>query len=68
MKVEIPALFLNIKKTALGKWLLGIVSESGTFSEMELYNPDTEIADATVILKQLQAYWKQQAKLFSDES
>ena len=34
----INCLVFKYKKNLLGKWLLGIVSESGTFSEMGEYN------------------------------
>ena len=50
------------KKNLLGKWLLGIVSESGTFSEMGEYNQKTEIDDAKRILEMLKNYWKEMAK------
>ena len=44
------------------KNLLGIVSESGTFSEMGEYNQKTEIDDAKRILEMLKNYWKEMAK------
>lgn len=59
---EIKCLIFKYKKTILSKWLLGIVSESGVFSEMLKYNENTEIADAKKLLKILKNYWKQQAK------
>lgn len=34
----IRCIIFKYKKNILGKWLLGIVSESGTFSEMKEYN------------------------------
>lgn len=49
------------KKTPGGKWLLGIVSDSGTFSEMREYNESTKIEDAKKILDFLKDYWKQKA-------
>ena len=48
-------------QTCESKWLLGIVSESGTFSEMQEYHKESELEDATRILEMLKAYWKQQA-------
>lgn len=58
----INCLVFKYKKNLLGKWLLGIVSESGTFSEMEEYNQKTEIDDAKRILEMLKNYWKEMAK------
>ncbi|MBQ6569342.1 MAG: hypothetical protein IJL87_03710 [Clostridia bacterium] len=49
------------KKSLFGKWMLGIVSDSGTFSEMREYNENTEIKDAEAILKMLKNYWKNMA-------
>ena len=42
--------------------MLGIVSESGTFSEMKEYHAKNEIDDATIILNMLKEYWKEQAR------
>ena len=58
----INCLIFKYKKNVLGKWLLGIVSESGTFSEMGEYNQKTEIDDAKRILEMLKNYWKEMAK------
>ena len=58
----IKCMIFKYKKSFLGKWLLGIVSESGTFSEMKEYNKDTEMEDAKKILKMLKKYWKEMAK------
>ena len=57
----IHCMIFRFQKTLLGKWLLGIVSESGTFSEMQEYHKESELEDATRILEMLKAYWKQQA-------
>ncbi len=57
----IRCMIFKYKKNILGKWLLGIVSESGTFSEMREYNPKTEIEDAKKILEMLKNYWKEMA-------
>ena len=56
----IHCMIFRFQKTLLGKWLLGIVSESGTFSEMQEYHKESELEDATRILEMLKAYWKQQ--------
>ena len=42
----IKCMIFKFKKSFFGKWLLGIVSESGTFSEMKEYNSSTETEDA----------------------
>jgi hypothetical protein len=55
-------MIFKYKKSFLGKWLLGIVSESGTFSQMQEYNKNTEIEDASKILEMLKNYWKEMAK------
>lgn len=58
----IKCMIFKYKKNMLSKWLLGIVSESGTFSEMKEYNKKTEIEDAKVILEMLKNYWMEMAK------
>ena len=58
----IKCMIFKYKKNILGKWLLGIVSESGTFSEMKEYNKKTEIEDAKMILEMLKNYWMEMAK------
>jgi len=58
----IKCMIFKYKKNILGKWLLGIVSESGTFSEMQEYNQQNEIKDAKRILEMLKNYWKEMAK------
>ena len=57
----IKCMIFKYKGSLFGKWLLGIVSESGTFSEMQEYNQNTEIEDAKRILEMLKNYWKQMA-------
>lgn len=47
----IKCMIFKYKKSILGKWLLGIVSESGTFSQMRKYNKNTEIEDAKKLLE-----------------
>lgn len=58
----IKCMIFKYKKNMLSKWLLGIVSESGTFSEMKEYNKKTEIEDAKMILEMLKNYWMEMAK------
>lgn len=58
----IDCMVFKYKVTPSGKWLLGIVSDSGTFSEMQEYHKSTEIADAKEIVNMLKNYWKQKAK------
>lgn len=50
------------KKTLLGKWYLGIVSDSGTFSEMKEYKKNTELTDAKHTLNLLKDIWKKSAR------
>lgn len=59
---SINCLIFKYKKNVLEKWLLGIVSESRTFSEMEEYHQKTEIDDAKRILEMLKNYWREMAK------
>lgn len=54
----IKCYIFKYKKTLLSKWFLGIVSDSGTFSEMKEYNKNTEVEDAKRIIKLLQEIWK----------
>lgn len=58
----IRCIIFKYKKNILSKWLLGIVSESGTFSEMKEYNQKNEIEDAKQILEMLKNYWKEMSK------
>jgi len=59
---EIKCMIFKYKKASSGDWLLGIVSDSGTWSDMKKYNKDTEIEDAKIILETLKNFWKQIAK------
>lgn len=63
----ISCLIFKYKKSLLGRWLLGIVSESGTFSEMQEYKQETERADAEKLLEYLKDYWKKQAEYASED-
>ena len=58
----IKCMIFKFKKSFFGKWLLGIVSESGTFSEMKEYNSATETEDAKALLHILKEYWKKMAE------
>ena len=58
----IKCMIFKFKKSFFGKWLLGIVSESGTFSEMKEYNSSTETEDAKSLLHILKEYWKKMAE------
>ena len=55
------------KKTLLSNWWLGIVSESGTFSEFKEYNQATEITDAIEIINLLKTFWKKEAERIDKE-
>lgn len=58
----IKCMIFKYKKSLFGKWLLGIVSDSGTFSDMKEYNKEKEIEDVTKILEFLKNYWKNLAQ------
>lgn len=58
----IKCMIFKYKKNIFGKWLLGIVGESGAFSEMKEYKKNTEIEDAKKIIAVLKNYWKEMAK------
>jgi len=58
----IKCMIFKYRKSLLSPWLLAIVSESGTFSQMKEYNKNTEIEDAQEILTMLKNYWKERAK------
>lgn len=61
-KDGIHCFIFKYKKALFSKWYLGIVSDSGTFSEMREYHKETEMNDATEILEKLKNYWKEMAK------
>lgn len=58
---EIDCMIFKYKKSVLSPWLLAIASDSGVFSEMQKYNPETEIEDAKKLLHFLKEYWKRMA-------
>ena len=65
----IKCYIFKYKKTLFSKWWLGIVSDSGTFSEFKEYNPETEINDALEIINLLKSFWQREAeKLEKKES
>lgn len=50
------------KKSMLSPWMLAIHSDSGIFSEMEKYDPGTEVEDAKKLIGFLKEYWKRMAR------
>lgn len=48
---------LKFRTELLDKWKLGIVSPSGTYSEMKEFSDETAEDDAREILSMLQDYW-----------
>ncbi len=64
----IKCMIFKYKESLLGKWFLGIVSESGTFSEMQEYHKNTEIEDAKKILEMLKNYWQERAKQIENKN
>ncbi len=61
-KDNIRCLIFKYRETPKSKWLLGIVSDSGAFSEMKGYKKNTELEDAIEILEMLKNYWKKLAE------
>lgn len=57
----IKCIIFKYKKNIFSKWLLGIVSDSGAFSEMEAFHEETAKEDAKKCLDFLKQYWKNQA-------
>lgn len=51
----------KFKTELLDPWKLGIVSESGVFSEMQAFDEAKAEADALEILNMLKNYWKHMA-------
>ena len=59
---NIHCYIFKYKKERFSKWYLGIVSDSGTFSEFKEYKKETEIDDAKEIIKLLSEFWKKTAE------
>lgn len=57
----IQCMIFKYKKSMFSPWLLAISSESGVFSEMQEYHPETEVEDAMQLLAFLKEYWKRMA-------
>lgn len=55
---EIACMIFKYKKSLFSKWMLGIVSDSGVFSEMQEFRQDTAVQDAKACLEFLKSYWK----------
>lgn len=58
---EIECMIFKFKKSVFGKWMTGIASEAGVFSEMKEYNEATAVKDAAECLEWLKNYWKNMA-------
>lgn len=54
----IHCMIFKYKKSLFSPWLLAISSESGVFSEMQEYDPRTEVEDAKKIIDFLKEHWK----------
>ena len=59
----IECMIFKYRKTLFSPWLLAISSDSGVFSEMQKYDPKTEIEDAKKLIDFLKQYWKNMANL-----
>lgn len=58
---DIECHIFKFRTELLDPWKLGIVSESGTFSEMQSFKEETAEQDALEILNMLKEYWKRMA-------
>lgn len=54
---EYECMIFKFKKTASSPWLIAISSEIGIYSELEEYNPETEVDDATMLIEDLLDLW-----------
>lgn len=68
---EMKYYIFKYKKSALGKWLLGVsggfeedsLEECGhTFSEMKEYDESSAVEDATALIETVKEFWKEQAE------
>ena len=57
----------KFKKSLLSDWMLGIVSDSGIFSEMKKYNQETEFEDAVELVNFLIKCWTEQMNQMVEE-
>ncbi len=57
-KDDIQCMIFKYKKSAFSKWLLGIVSDAGVFSEMKEFDSARARQDAEECLVFLKNYWK----------
>lgn len=64
----IECMIFKFKKTLFSKWMLGVVSDAGVFSEMQVYSEETAEKDAAECLDWLKTYWKDMAARQSGES
>ncbi|MDE7322055.1 MAG: DUF4261 domain-containing protein [Lachnospiraceae bacterium] len=55
---DFECMIFKFKKTPFSKWMLGIVSDAGVFSEMQEYNDATAEKDASECMEWLKKYWK----------
>lgn len=55
---EIECMIFRYRKTLFSKWMLGIVSDSGVFSQMKEFCQETARQDAGECLEFLKNYWK----------
>ena len=65
---NIHCYIFKYKKERFSKWYLGIVSDSGTFSEFKEYIKETEIDDAKEIINLLKKFWKKTAENIEKQS
>lgn len=63
----IKCYIFKYKTSIFGKYLLGISSESGSYSEMKEFNEKTMNSDALKILNMLKNYWKSVAEQYNNQ-
>ena len=59
---DVRCAIYKYKKSRFDKWLLGITSERGTFSEFREYREECAQEDARELLERLKTFWKRKAQ------
>lgn len=59
---DVRCAIYKYKKSRFDKWLLGITSERGTFSEFREYREECAQTDARELLERLKTFWKRKAQ------
>ena len=59
---DVRCAIYKYKKSRFDRWLLGITSERGTFSEFREYREECAQEDARELLERLKTFWKRKAQ------